>query len=232
MDILTTLLQFSNRKAVPHLNGILQTVCLECSKSSQVLNIASYLRVFNAFLRHIGKWHNSISNDLHSVVVAMQIDDNEVPECKSKDLLQNWLDILEQPKFTEYKTQSFEPTVEDSSDAKNGQTETMPTAEGDDAVPAAVPQHVEIVKTVLNQVIKYIMFDNKVEQILALECIVSGIPLLKDYETELLVLVHSMWQPLVEKFRQQDAIVLHRCFDVLAILALHAKDFILQRSLK
>jgi len=89
-----------------------------------------------------------------------------------------------------------------------------------------------MVKDILGQVIKFISTDNQAQQIAALECFSSGLPLLADYENELLPLVHLVWQPLVEKFRQKDALVLNRCFTLLHLLGVHAKDFILKRSLR
>ncbi|XP_002054549.3 TELO2-interacting protein 1 homolog [Drosophila virilis] len=219
VDILTVVLQYSSRGNVPHLESIFQTICDECAKSHQTDNIHSYLRVFNAFLRHAVSWQSATAAEIADI--QMHVDEEQ-------NILSTWLNVLnKQPTDTPVDLNSA-PNEEPDINMHGVEIED-PSAEPPSK--PILPQHIEIVKEIISQSIKFLSQSEQAQQILALECLISGVPLLADYEDELLPLVHLLWQPLVEKFRQKDSIVLSRCFSLLHILVLHAKDFILKRSL-
>lgn len=219
VDILTVVLQYSTRGSVPHLDSIFQTICEECCKSHQTGNVHSYLRVFNAFLKHVINWQGTI---------ATEITDSQMSVDEEHNILDTWLNVLnKQPTDTNVYLNSVPNEEADI---------TMPEAEIDESVTdqpskPSLPRHIEIIKEIISQSIKFLTNSEQIHQIHALECLISGVPLLRDYEDELLPLVHLLWHPLVEKFRQKDSVVLNRCFSLLHILALHAKEFILKRSL-
>ncbi|EDW15512.1 uncharacterized protein LOC6573992 [Drosophila mojavensis] len=219
VDILTVVLQYSTRGNVPHLESIFQTICEECTKSHQTGNVHSYLRVFNAFLRHVVSWQDTIATEISDTPMHVDEDNN---------ILNTWLNVLNK-----------QPTdiPIDLNSVPSGEADiNMPEADLDDS-PAeepskpSLPRHIELIKEIIGQSVKFLSNSEQTQQILALECLISGVPLLKDYEDELLPLVHLLWAPLVEKFRQKDPVVLNRCFSLLHILALHTKEFIVKRSL-
>ncbi|XP_073816229.1 telo2 interacting protein 1 isoform X2 [Musca autumnalis] len=227
VDILSVILQFSSRSTLPHMETIFQTIYNECSKAHQTQNIISYLKVFNAFLIHIDKWLRTCNKELDDAN-TMQIDDNKNEE--ENDLLSTWLQLLHDTKFAEDVNTSCDRTSTDNV------TETQQPNETNDDVGTSddektLPRHIEIIKSILEQVVKFINSSDQRLQILSLECLTCGLPLLVNYENILLPLVHLIWSPLVEKFRQKNALVLNRCFSLLEILAKCAKDFITKRSL-
>lgn len=147
---------------------------------------------------------------------------------EDNNILNTWLNVLNK-----------QPTdiPIDLNSVPSGEADiNMPEADLDDS-PAeepskpSLPRHIELIKEIIGQSVKFLSNSEQTQQILALECLISGVPLLKDYEDELLPLVHLLWAPLVEKFRQKDPVVLNRCFSLLHILALHTKEFIVKRSL-
>ncbi|XP_034660104.1 uncharacterized protein LOC117896141 [Drosophila subobscura] len=217
VDILTVVLQYSSRGSVPHLDSIFQTIREECSKSHQTSNVQSYLRVFNAFLKHVTHWHGDTTAEINAEQLPMQVDEDQ-------SVLSTWLHVLEKPQLLQDESADInmdEPVAEESPESD---------AEPEPMKPV-LPRHIEIIKDILGQVIKFVSTAEQSQQIVALECFASGVPLLADYENELLPLVHLIWRPLVEKFRQTDALVLNRCFTLLRLLGIHAKDFIAKRSL-
>ncbi|KAH8311472.1 hypothetical protein KR044_006502 [Drosophila immigrans] len=221
VDILSVVLQYSTRGNVPHLDSIFQTICEECAKSHQIDNIHSYLRVFNAFLRHVTSWQCETAQQIGDIQMQM--------EQEEQNILDTWLNVLNKP--------TIDGPVNLDGASKEEPDVNMPP-EADEEDPATtepskpeLPRHIAMTKEILSQAIKFLSNSEQTQQILALECLATGVPLLADYENELLPLVHLIWQPLVEKFRQKDSVVLSRCFSLLHILGLHAKDFILKRSL-
>ncbi|KAH8276328.1 hypothetical protein KR026_012133 [Drosophila bipectinata] len=219
VDILTVVLQYSTRGNVPHLDSIFQTIREECSKRHQTSNVHSYLRVFNAFLKHITTWQYDTMAQLNSEH-DMQVDED-------KGVLDTWMSSLQKPRLLDDLNGDENMTEvphQNEEDAEEGEAEIEPAK-------PTLPRHIEMVKDILGQVIKFISTDDQAQQIAALECFASGVPLLADYDNELLPLVHLVWQPLVEKFRQKDALVLNRCFTLLHLLGVHSKEFIFKRSL-
>ncbi|ALC45462.1 CG16908 [Drosophila busckii] len=220
VDILTVVLQYSTRGNVPHLESIFQTICEECAKLHQTENVHSYLRVFNAFLSHVSNWQQA---------TAAELADIEMQSAEASDILQTWLNVLNSPLEKPVELASGSTTEPDvQMHAADEEEDALPEPEPTKPI---LPRHIELTKEILTQVIKFLPNSEQTQQILALECLATGFPLLADYENELLPLVHLVWQPLVEKFRQKDAPVLGRCFSLLHILGIHAKDFILKRSL-
>ncbi|KAM8706614.1 hypothetical protein ACLKA7_010818 [Drosophila subpalustris] len=221
VDILAVVLQYSTRGNVPHLDSIFQTICDECTKLHQTDNVHSYLRVFNAFLTHVASWQNNTAQEIGDI--QMQVDEEQ-------DILSSWLNVLNKPLLDVPVDLESAPIEEIDVNMPETENEDPSTMTEDPSKPV-LPRHIEMTKQILGQVIKFLTNTEQAQQILALDCLATGVPLLADYENELLPLVHLVWLPLVEKFRQKDSLVLSRCFCLLHVLGLHAKDFILKRSL-
>lgn len=215
------MLQYSTRGNVPHLNSIFQTICDESTKLHQTDNVHSYLRVFNAFLTHVASWQSNTAQEIGDI--QMQVDEEQ-------DILSSWLNVLNKPSSDVPVDLESAPIEEPDVNMPETETEDPSTLAEEPSKPV-LPRHIEMTKEILGQVIKFLSNTEQAQQILALDCLATGVPLLADYENELLPLVHLVWLPLVEKFRQKDSLVLSRCFSLLHILGLHAKDFILKRSL-
>lgn len=233
VDILTVVLQFSSRNSLPHLEVIFETIYNECSKQYETSNIVSYLKVFNAFLRHMTSWLLLCYLEIKDGE-AMQVADTDNNELNINDvnLLNMWLEILNTPN-------SFNDVLEPkpTHNIADQENTNIDLAEDEKHVEYSseslnLPRHIVIVRNILQQVIKFVTSAEVQLQILSLECFACGLPLLRDYESEFLPMVHSIWSPLVEKFRQKNALVLNRCFSLMEVLATYAKDFITKRSLE
>ncbi|XP_013105335.1 TELO2-interacting protein 1 homolog [Stomoxys calcitrans] len=221
VDIFTVILQFSSPNTFPHMESIFETIFDECSKACQAQSIVSYLKVFMAFLGHIKKWLHSCHQQFHDTAPLER--GIAITALKSTNTADSWLKLLEDTEQTILLNTDIE-TAEDFTEQSNFTADT----EHDDKL---LPRYIEVVKTILYQVVKFINSSDQDLQILSLECVSSGLPLLSDYENELLPLVHLIWSPFVEKFRQRNACVLNRCFTLLEVLAKCSKDFITKRSL-
>lgn len=215
VDILTVVLQYSTRGNVPHLDSIFQTICEECTKMHQTDNVHSYLRVFNAFLTHVASWQRDTAQEIGDI--QMQVDEEQ-------NILSSWLSVLN-------KTTTDVPIDLESAPIDDVDVNMTESEVEEPSTKPVLPRHIEMTKEMMGHAIKFLSNTEQAQQILALDCLATGVPLLAEYENELLPLVHLVWLPLVEKFRQKDSLVLSRCFSLLHILGLHAKDFILKRSL-
>lgn len=97
--------------------------------------------------------------------------------------------------------------------------------------PVPHPHYVTVTVIILKRCLNYVASSNRDNCILALQVLNTGFPILRDYENELLPLVHLTWGPLVSKFEAEPAIM-KRAFDLLVTMAELSKDFIQSRAVK
>lgn len=141
------------------------------------------------------------------------------------DLLQKWLDLL--------RPATPLSDVYDDNEIDGGAP--IPDPEGDEQEepkPPELPKHIQIACIILKRCIKQISTKNKMDKCLVLDTIVLGLNVIGGYENELLPMVHALWPPFSERIRDQDAVILRKCFGVLVVLGGLAKDFLYQRTTK
>uniref|UniRef100_A0A182N5R8 Uncharacterized protein n=1 Tax=Anopheles dirus TaxID=7168 RepID=A0A182N5R8_9DIPT len=94
-----------------------------------------------------------------------------------------------------------------------------------------LPVHIKVVLRILSVNFKYLASSYDGERIVALSTLNEGIYVLRQYENQLLPLVHNIWFNFTERFTDRNPAVVSHAFDLLVTLALLAKDFIRKRSL-
>lgn len=183
----------------------------ESSKKYNVKQITSFLKVFHILLNGISKW--TIDRTIFVESSTAEINSNVHNEL---ELCQKWLNLLQ-----------LNSTKEDEEDNDN-----VPVVASDEDKPIELPQHIQITLIILKRCIKYISTRSKMDKCLAIDSIRIGIEIIKTYENELLPMVHEIWPPFVERFKEQDIIVQRKCYNLLIILGRVAKDFIYKRMKK
>lgn len=195
-----------------YLESIIYTVLDESAKPYQAINMPSFLRVFHMILDGVHRWTLNITPQ----------SDEEMPAPVSppseSDVLQKWLHLLRPADM-----------AEDDDDTEvqppdNEEAETNPTHD--------LPKHIQIASIILKRCIKHISTKSKMDKCLVLDTIVLGLNVIGGYENELLPMVHALWPPFAERIRDQDAVILRKCFGVLVVLGDLAKDFLYQRTSK
>lgn len=87
----------------------------------------------------------------------------------------------------------------------------------------------DITSDILNAILKLLSSRDRQHQIMCLDCLISGLPCLKNKDS-LLRICHLIWNPLVEKFRSKCVVTLYRCFELFILLSSLARDFLRKRS--
>ncbi|KAF5286843.1 hypothetical protein FQA39_LY00376 [Lamprigera yunnana] len=96
-----------------------------------------------------------------------------------------------------------------------------------------LPHHVKLISLVLQRALNFLPFKDKTRKLLVLDILIDGLPFLSEWEDELLPVVHQIWSPLVERFKEtDDSLIVSRSFDLLVLLANLSKDFIRLRTVK
>uniref|UniRef100_A0A1B0FFV9 Uncharacterized protein n=1 Tax=Glossina morsitans morsitans TaxID=37546 RepID=A0A1B0FFV9_GLOMM len=225
IDIITVLLHFSSRNSIPYLENVFEIIYEQFSESQNHVNCNAYLKVFKAFLFYVSKW--LLDCDLEIAKNLEIPGNNGIDKENEENIAIHWLNMISSTFARE--------TMTDSENCKlvNDNIVCPPDLNSTCNTPTdnCLPKHLEMVKTILYQVSKTLTTKEHIYQIMSLDCLIIGIPLLKDYDDILLPLAHYMWKPLTEKFRQRNMIITIRSLSVLVVLAESAKDFITKRAL-
>lgn len=60
----------------------------------------------------------------------------------------------------------------------------------------------------------------------------EGLEILTNWENQLLPIVHVLWHPLVDRFYDENVLIINRAWQLLIVVAHVSKDFIRHRTLK
>lgn len=183
----------------------------------------SYLRVFNIFIKCLLRWFH--------------IEPLQQP-IKSK--------LQKQNDFEDFKISGTED-INDFSDSIMGKTaeemykEDMAKREeelleGDDVEtykkPVA-PTHINMTVAVLKRTLHFLPSKDRRCKLLALEVLRNGLEVIRDWEDELLPIVHQIWSPLVDRFLEhKEQLIVNLSFQLLVAMARLSKDFIRARTAK
>ena len=66
----------------------------------------------------------------------------------------------------------------------------------------------------------------------AMLTLIEGALILRQWENELLPIVHELWHPLVDRFQNSNPLIVNRAWQLFCCLAEVAQDFIRSRTLK
>lgn len=68
--------------------------------------------------------------------------------------------------------------------------------------------------------------------LMAMQTLQGGLIMLTEWEDELLPIVHQLWHPLIDRFKDKNAIVINRAWQLLYVLASISNYFIRSRTLQ
>lgn len=93
--------------------------------------------------------------------------------------------------------------------------------------------HVELTALILKRSLHFLPSKTQARKLLVLEILEQGVELLKEYEDELLPVVHQIWSPLIQRFKEDnDPVIMRLSIRLVSTLARLAKDFIRMRVVK
>ncbi|CAH0723534.1 unnamed protein product, partial [Brenthis ino] len=225
LQILAVVMEYSDVGILDYLYGIVEDVLVQSCDKYYQNDLYAYLQVFLTFVNCIRKWF--LTEPKPNVQTQNEIDilKDVIEYEKNKDKMER---LLSEGDFERECGKSVEEMYKE--DLKRREEDLL---DYDDTVaPEAppVPRHVTVTLTILKRCVHFIPLQRD-ESILALEILTLGLPIIKDYEDELLPLVHVIWAPLVGRFESEPP-VLRKAFDLFVVLADVSKDFIRSRAVK
>lgn len=95
------------------------------------------------------------------------------------------------------------------------------------------PLYVKYTVEILNTVLHHLPTKNQATKLLVLDILMKGVPILEKWDDHLLPIVHNIWSPLVDRFKEFDnPLIINYSFQLLVILAQVSKEFIRMRTSK
>lgn len=95
------------------------------------------------------------------------------------------------------------------------------------------PEHIKLTVEILKRSLNFLPNKDEQRKILVLDILKFGVTVINNWEDELLPIVHLIWSPFIDRFKEYDnPLIINRSFDLLSVLAITSKDFIRQRTSK
>lgn len=223
LRILGVVLHYSSVNAIPHLENIIATIIKESANINQSPNILAFIRAFVHVL-------TTIRNHLQCERCVEKLQPLKNSSDNSRNYLEAWLNILSSGDIATDDDSDADRQAESNLEANVTEPVEANDAE-DDEVNKKVPPLIELAKKMMQQIIPYFAAKKQEIKIAAIECLSIGLDIIKDYENELLPIVHVIWTPFVGQcIRDKNPVVLRHCIRLYVKLATYAKDFILKQS--
>ncbi|CAB3222352.1 unnamed protein product [Arctia plantaginis] len=228
LQILSVVMEYSDSNILNYLYGIVQDVLVQSCDKYYEKDLHAYLQVFLTFVECIRKWY-----------MIGELDPSEGQGNEYLDLLKDTREHIEKKEQEERLLSDAEFEKETGKTVEEMYREDLEQREEDEldyddtVVEPSIPhpQYVTVTVIILKRCLNYVASSNRDNCILALQVLNTGFPILRQYENELLPLVHLTWAPLVSKFQAEPAIM-KRAFDLLVTMAELSKDFIQNRAVK
>ncbi|XP_020295191.1 TELO2-interacting protein 1 homolog isoform X2 [Pseudomyrmex gracilis] len=234
LDVVRVVIMYSKLDFLPYLKGIVEDVLNQLSViPCQQKDTYSFLRIFHTFV----------------VCIKMLARPEDTKATKKEDVTANnpseaiVHSLLEfYAKKTREKMENDYEDTETNADVSNieiSEEETKKETEGDFFIPDAedtkdkkLPTQVKIIVEILKSCLNFVPLKDVQKSLLAMGTLQEGLPMLIEWEDELLPLVHQLWHPLVDRFKDENVLVIHRAWQLLHVLADVSNDFIRSRTLK
>ncbi|CAK1541267.1 unnamed protein product [Leptosia nina] len=225
LEILTVVMEFSDDTILEYMYGVVEDMLVRSCDKYYKKSLYLYLQVFRTFLSCIYKWFPEFTHR------PVKPPDTEI------DVLSDVMEYIKSEREADMLMGTSEEdakTVEEmyADDLKRKEDDVL---DYDDTVTnetPPLPKHIEVTIMILKRCINFISTEKMDDAIMTLEILNLGFPLLRDFENELLPLVHLCWAPLVTRFEDSNTTIVKGAIDLVVTLATLSKEFIMHRTVK
>ncbi|XP_070516435.1 TELO2-interacting protein 1 homolog isoform X2 [Cardiocondyla obscurior] len=224
-DVIKVVMKYSRLDFLPHLKGIVEDILRQLSISHYQRKVHLFLKIFHTFIMCIKtllNWDDTkitreektqTTHDLSETIILSLLEyynAKKIDEKIEKD--------VDEEEFNTYVPETAEETNEDYSDFS--------------AEDKKLPTHIKIVVEVMKRCIHFLPSKDLQESLMAMQTLQEGLPILIEWENELLPLVHQLWHPLTDRFNDENVLIINHAWQLLYILAKVSNDFIKSRTLR
>nr|XP_033325327.1 TELO2-interacting protein 1 homolog isoform X1 [Megalopta genalis] len=224
LDVIGIVMKYSTIDVLPCLKEIVEDVFLQLNNSFQKKNSLAFLKVFFTFSICIKK----LAIPQRTTITQEQ---NTKAETKSEKIIHSLSECYESEK--EIVEEIEEPPNDTNLDEKileveNDQVDMTMDNEEDQNL----PPYVKMIKDVMQHCLHFLSSKEVEKSLLALSTLQEGLEILAEWENQLLPIVHLLWHPLVDRFQDENVLIINRAWQLLNVLGHVSKDFIKFRTLK
>lgn len=223
LDMMDVVFKYSRASLTLHIETIVETVFDQIAKNKYNTNYSSFLKLFRLYVASVKKWEQI---DMHE-----EISSNLTIEDEFDVFLQQCLNELKLKLVDEKEIVNEPINDEKAGENTEHEEETVEDAEFEEEITDQLPDHIVLVLKILNSTTQFFAARNALESVLVHELFLDGLEIIKNYENQLLPMVHQLWYPFTKQFQMNNLVVLQYSFNLLMYIASIARDFIHKRSL-
>ncbi|XP_076173540.1 telo2 interacting protein 1 [Ptiloglossa arizonensis] len=226
LDVVGVVMKYSTMDVLPCLKEIVEDVLLQLNNSFQKKNSYAFLKVFYTFVVCIKK----LVNLKHVPIIQEQ---NETIECKSSKIIQSLLEY--------YETKMINKKVEEDPNVNILEEEEKVILEEEnedqdftkqEEQKQNIPPYIKMIEDVMKHCLHFLPSKDIQKSLIAMSTLQEGLEILAEWENQLLPIVHLLWHPLVDRFHDENVLIINRAWQLLNVLGYLSKDFIRCRMLK
>ncbi|GLV45261.1 Telo2 interacting protein 1 [Carabus blaptoides fortunei] len=220
LDVLNVVMKYSTIDVLPPIMNIINEVLFYSCDKFQEHNTTSFLRVFYSFIQCLRRWECKVSTKKTNKTVQL------LKEYKRK------MDVYYAAHgLRDEMGQSAEELYEE--DINKVEEVNVDNKTEEDYKKTEPPEIIKLTVSVLKRSLNFLPSKNRERKLLVLNILIDGLELISDFENELLPLVHLIWSPLTDRFKEnEDSLEISKSFELLIVLAKLSKDFIRHRTSK
>ncbi|RZB40886.1 TELO2-interacting protein 1 -like, partial [Asbolus verrucosus] len=223
LNVLAVVMSYSSMDVLHPTCEVIKELLMR-TYDKQRSNLNDYLYVFRMFIQCLHRWL-SIKADEEPFKTKQQ-KQQEIEDFKVSNIDE---DLGEEDFSDDIMGKTAEEMYEE--DLKKSKMEDDELQE--EYKKPEPPVHIKLTVAILTQSLHCLPSKNQSRKLLVLEILKDGLPVLKEWEDELLPIVHQIWSPLVARFKEtSDPLIINYSFQLLAVLARLSKDFIRSRTSK
>lgn len=223
LDMMDVVFKYSRASLTLHIETIVETVFDQIAKNKYNTNYSSFLKLFRLYVASVKKWEQ--------IDMPQEISSILTNEAECDVFLEQCLNELNLKQVDEEEIVNEQINDEKAEENTEYKEETVEDAEVEEEITDKLPDHIVLVLKILNSTTQFFAARNATESVLVHELFLDGLEIIKNYETQLLPLVHQMWYPFTKQFQMNNLVVLQYSFNLLMYIASIARDFIHKRSL-
>lgn len=225
LDVVTIVMKYSTLDFLPCLKEIVEDALTQLAISFKQKNSYSLLKVLNTFVICIRQL--VINNGDDNKLFDDKIDD------KAEVVIKDLLNYYEAKKNSQdFDNDDLGGTIEDIQreiDENKNDNYDYENIEEENKEP---PTHIKLIEDVIKRCLHFLPSKDIPITLLAMQTLDEGLHILANWNDQLLPIVHELWHPLVDRFKESNILITNRAWQLLVTLAKLSQDFIRSRTLK
>lgn len=235
LDVVAIIMKYSTFDFLPCLKEIVEDALAQLEIHLNQTNSYSLLRVLHTFIVCLRQLELPVERENNKVKKLLDEKNIEGAEKVIQDLL-NYYDAKKDSEDIE--SEDIEETADEIQrkfkEKQHDNTNDIINSvqESNRIETKEPPVYVKLVEDVLRRCLHFLPSRDISKLLLAMQTLNEGLYILANWTNQLLPIVHELWQPLVDRFKGSNVLIINRAWQLLSTLAKLSEDFIRSRTLK